>query len=202
MLRQLIDRVFYGAHGEAMRYLFFGGLNVLVTWGSYAVLVLAGLAPVWSNVASWVIGVLFAFVVNKLYVFESRGTEGGLVLRELGSFFGARILSGCVNWFGFPALVWLGMTQSLLGIEDFLAKIVVTVIEVVLNYLFSKYFVFSRGQKLTRERERDGDERGGRRRHAGGPFPQRRLPVRPLSGDSGRRPGSQARDGPAAHVSV
>ena len=74
-VRDLIDKIFYGKHGEAMRYLFFGFLNVIVTWVSYAALVLVGIDINISNAASWVIGVAFAFVVNKLYVFNSRNME-------------------------------------------------------------------------------------------------------------------------------
>ncbi len=144
LVRELVDKVFYGAHGEAMRYLFFGGLNVVVTWLSYAILVLLGVEINVSNIASWVLGVLFAFVMNKLYVFEARSMETKTVGMELASFFGGRVLTGVIAWVGFPLLYSLGMNQSLFGVDGFPAKILTSFIEIVLNYVISKYLVFKK----------------------------------------------------------
>ena len=142
-LRDHIDRIFYGKHGEAMRYIFFGCLNVVVTWVSYAALVLAGVNPSISNAASWVIGVLFAFVVNKLYVFNSKTLETKTVGKEAATFTISRVITGIIAIVGFPILYALGMDQHILGVDGFAAKITVTVIETVLNYFFSKYLVFT-----------------------------------------------------------
>jgi len=141
-IRDLIHKIFYGAHGEAMRYLFFGVLNVIVTWAAYAGLVLAGIDPNISNGASWVIGVIFAFVVNKFYVFNSRSVKAKTIGREFASFTGARIFTGIICIIGFPILRDMGLDQSLFGVEGFVAKIVVSALEVVLNYFFSKYLIF------------------------------------------------------------
>lgn len=141
-VRDLIQKVFYGTHGEAMRYLFFGALNVLVTWVSYAALVLVGVDPVISNAASWVIGVAFAFVVNKLYVFNSKTKKAKTVGKEAVYFTVSRVITGAIAILGFPVLYDMGMDQSLMGVDGFLAKIVVSVIEIALNYVFSKYWTF------------------------------------------------------------
>lgn len=146
-----IERV-YDRHGEAIRYIFFGGLNVIVTWVSYAALVLAGIDPVLSNAASWVIGVVFAFIVNKLYVFGSKSLTFGVVARELVTFFGARIITGLIAIFGFPVLYDMGLNQSFMGVDGFIAKITVSVIEIALNYVFSKYYIFRKKNKIE-ERE-------------------------------------------------
>lgn len=142
----------YDKHGEAIRYIFFGGLNVIVTWVSYAALVLAGIDPVLSNAASWVIGVVFAFIVNKLYVFGSKSLTFGVVARELVTFFGARIITGLIAIFGFPVLYDMGLNQSFMGVDGFIAKITVSVIEIALNYVFSKYYIFRKKNKIE-ERE-------------------------------------------------
>ncbi len=143
-LKELIDKVFYGTHGEAIRYLFFGGLNVVVTWLSYALFVVLGIDINVSNIASWILGVLFAFVMNKLYVFEARSMETMTVGKELVSFFGGRILTGVIAWVGFPLLYNLGMNQSLFGVDGFPAKILTSFVEIVLNYVISKYLVFKK----------------------------------------------------------
>ncbi len=147
LVRDLIDKIFYGKHGEAMRYLFFGFLNVVVTWISYAALVLLGVDINISNAASWVIGVAFAFVVNKLYVFNSKNMETKTVGKEAASFTIGRILTGLVAILGFPILYNLGLNQTLLGVDGFVAKITVSVLEILLNYLFSKYLVFNHKDK-------------------------------------------------------
>lgn len=127
-----------------MRYLFFGCLNVVVTWLSYAALVLVGLNPVISNAASWIIGVAFAFVVNKLYVFDSKTTEAKEVGKEAATFTLGRIITGVIAIVGFPILYNLGLNGHFLGVDGFLAKIIVSGIEVILNYFFSKYLVFQK----------------------------------------------------------
>ena len=124
-----------------------GFLNVLVTWVSYAALVLVGIDINISNAASWVIGVAFAFVVNKLYVFNSRNMETKTVGKEAASFTIGRILTGLVAIIGFPILYNLGLNQRLLGVDGFVAKITVSVLEILLNYLFSKYLVFNHKDK-------------------------------------------------------
>lgn len=142
MSNNLIHNLFYGRHGEAIRYIFFGCLNVVVTWVSYAALVLLGINPSISNAASWVIGVTFAFVVNKLYVFNSKTLETKAVGKEAASFTLGRIATGIVAILGFPLLYNLGLNQQFLGVDGFISKIVITVIETALNYFISKYLVF------------------------------------------------------------
>ena len=138
----IFHNLFYGKHGEAIRYTFFGCLNVVVTWVSYAALVLLGIAPTISNAASWVIGVAFAFVVNKLYVFNSKTLETKAVGKEAASFTLGRIATGIIAILGFPVLYNLGLDQQFMGVDGFLSKIVITVIETALNYFISKYLVF------------------------------------------------------------
>lgn len=127
-----------------MRYLFFGGLNVIITWTTYALFVLAGIGPVIGNALSWIIGVSFAFVVNKLYVFNSRNTETKQVSKEATTFTAGRIITGVIALVGFPLLYNFGLNQSLFGVDGFPARMTISAIEIVLNYLFSKYLVFTK----------------------------------------------------------
>ncbi len=137
-----INKLFYGKHGEAIRYLAFGFLCVFVSWLSYTALIFLNIDPSLSNAISWAIAASFAFVMNKLFVFLSKSTDKKTVGWEMLTFAFARIFSGVVTIVLFPILYDLGMNQHLLGVDGLLAKIVVTVIEVALNYLFSKYIVF------------------------------------------------------------
>ncbi len=136
------NALFYGKHGEGIRYLFTGGLNVVITWSVYSVLVLLGMNPSLSNAVSWIVGVSAAFVLNKIFVFNSKTHERKEVGKEAISFTLGRIFTGVVNIAGFALLYDLGMDGEFFGVEGFFAKIVISVIEIALNYVISKYLVF------------------------------------------------------------
>ena len=131
-------------HKEVILYLIFGVLTTVVNWLAYAAFVWIGLDINVSNILSWIVGVSFAFVVNKWYVFESRSLESRKVIKEFGSFVGARIFTGIIAILLFPLLYNIGLNQSLFGTDGFLAKIVTSVIEIVLNWIFSKYLIFKK----------------------------------------------------------
>jgi len=142
----------YAKYKEFVLYGIFGVLTTIVTWVSYALFVHIGVELNLSNILSWVCGVLFAFVTNKWFVFESKSLESTKVTKEFILFVGARIFTGVIAWVLFPILLWIGLDQVLFGTEGFLAKIIVTVIEIVLNWVFSKYMVF-RKEKYTKQSE-------------------------------------------------
>ena len=95
-----------------------------------------------SNIVAWIAGVAVAFVTNKIWVFESRVKTVGGVAKELGKFTASRILTGLLEWFGLPLLIMVGLNQTLFGVEGFFAKVIISVAVVILNYVFSKLFVF------------------------------------------------------------
>lgn len=136
---------------EMVRYLFWGVMTTVVSWLSYAVfawlgaLVFGGsetLTVFFANCLSWVLAVLFAFVTNKRWVFHSRSWKLEIVLPELGKFVAARIITGVMEIAAVPMLVWLGLNQTVLGIQGMVAKAVVSIGVVLLNYVFSKRFIF------------------------------------------------------------
>ncbi len=130
---------------EVILYLFFGGCTTLVSWLLYALFVGAlGCSVTVGNALSWVGAVAFAFVVNKLFVFESKATDAKTLLREGGEFILARVLTGVLTLLGVPLLIKLGLSQSLFGVEGMIAKVTMSVIEVLLNYIFSKLFIFKK----------------------------------------------------------
>jgi putative flippase GtrA len=141
----------FNKYREGLLYLFFGGLTTLVCWGVYALLVWFGFDLNVSNVVSLVIGVSFAFVVNKWFVFRSKSLEKKELAGEMISFFGLRLVTILFAIALFPILIHLGVDQPLLGIDGMVAKIVVSIIEIVLNYLASKFIVF----KLFRKEKED-----------------------------------------------
>ena len=152
MMSSVID--FYKKHKETILYLMVGVLTTIVNWGTYAILVQLGVEINLSNIISWVVGVSFAFVMNKWFVFMSKCLTPLVVLRELGSFFAARIITGAIAIVLFPIVYALGMDQTILGIDGFMAKMFTTVIEIILNWIFSKYLIFD----LTKKRNGPSEE--------------------------------------------
>jgi putative flippase GtrA len=132
---------------EAVSYVFFGGLTTVVSWGAYAVFVMLGIDINISNVMSWTCGCLFAFTVNKWFVFRSKSVKVSTITKELGSFFSARIITGVIAIMMFPVLYDMGLSGGLFDIDGLNAKIVTSVVEIALNYLFSKYLVFRKADE-------------------------------------------------------
>lgn len=127
---------------EIIRYLIFGVGTTVVNWLVYTLCVtLLHLDITLSNAIAWVVSVLFAFVTNKLWVFQSDSKNKDLI-KEIALFFSARMATGVLEIFLPSILVSIGLNQSLFGIPGFAAKMTVTVLVIILNYIFSKKVVF------------------------------------------------------------
>ncbi len=145
---------YWEKYKEIIMYLVFGGLTTLVSWGTYALFTkfippfpLFGLTVstvTSSNILSWICAVLFAFVTNKIWVFESRSWKIKTTFAELWKFTASRIATGFLEWFGVPFLVDIGLDQRVFNIEGMWSKIIVSIAVVILNYIFSKLFVFGK----------------------------------------------------------
>lgn len=95
-----------------------------------------------SNAIAWIIAVLFAFVTNKIFVFESKDKSLATILKEGVSFIGSRAATGALEILLPTLLFKFGLNQSFLGIDGFWAKAFVSVLVIILNYVFSKLIVF------------------------------------------------------------
>ncbi len=136
---------------EVLMYLIFGVMttvvNFVVFWlcgkiqASETVLMQIGtFSLTWvylSNAIAWVCSVLFAFITNKLFVFESRAKGFSAITKELLSFFGARILCFLI----FDVVVF-ALLLEVFGINEYLVKIINSVFVVIFNYVASKLVVF------------------------------------------------------------
>ncbi|WP_203339206.1 GtrA family protein [Planococcus beijingensis] len=89
-----------------------------------------------STTIAWVFAVVFAYVVNKRFVFKSVTNTWRDRFAEMGSFFGFRVLSFFMDLGTMMVLV------GLLSINGTVSKILANVIVLVANYIFSKKFIF------------------------------------------------------------
>lgn len=131
---------------EVLLYLFFGVTTTAVNWCVYAVTHrLLGITA--GNAVAWVVAVVYAFVTNKVFVFESKSFAPGRLLGEAAKFFSARALSGVVEVFAPGALMALGVDHALFGLEGGIAKALVSVLVIVANYVLSKWVVFAKREQ-------------------------------------------------------
>lgn len=131
---------------ELISYIFFGAATTFVNFAVYTVSVsLIGIKSLTAaNFISWTCAVIFAFFTNKLFVFRSSSLSARTLLREGSVFFASRALSGAIEVLLPEQLVWLGLDAALFGVEGSFAKLAVSVGVIILNYVFSKLFVFKK----------------------------------------------------------
>ena len=135
---------------EQIMYLIFGGLTTLISWGVSSGLFYFAFSGnekynVLCNVISEVVAITFAYVTNKLFVFVSKTPDFKSFIKEILSFYALRILSTLLNIGAMYLLV------SVWKAEFWVCKIAVNVVVIVLNYFFSKLFIFKKGDKKPAE---------------------------------------------------
>ena len=129
----------YKKYKEIINYLIFGGLTTLISIDTYTIFTkICNIDYLISNVLSWIIAVLFAFITNKLFVFESKSKDKKLVSKEITNFFFFRIVSLGIE------MVIMYTFVDLLSINDLITKVIAQVIVILSNYIFSKVFVFKK----------------------------------------------------------
>ena len=137
----------YKKYKEIINYMIFGGLATLVNFISYYIFAKTlNVDEVISSGLSWFCAVLFAYVTNKLFVFESRKNTKREMIKEMISFFLARILSGALCDVGTFALM-----VKVLNINDIIAKLVTQVMVVIVNYIFSKLIFKKENKNIIKE---------------------------------------------------
>ena len=122
-------------------YLVFGIITTLVSWGSFWIMrkYIPMLNENISNIISIILAVIVAYVTNRKYVFSS--TEKNIV-KEFVAFCSGRAVTMIFETITF----WLFAT--ILGINEMLVKVGVSIIVVILNYIISKIFVFKNRKEM------------------------------------------------------
>ena len=129
----------YFKYKEVINYLFFGGCTFLVSIISFYVFnKVFGFNEHVANVISWVLAVSFAYITNKLYVFESKTSDFKSLLKEIGSFVSARLLTLVME----EIILLIGV--NCLHIDSMIVKVVAQVVVIVSNYFLSKLFIFKK----------------------------------------------------------
>lgn len=125
MVKKMINK-------ETVLYLIFGILTTLINITSFYFLHKISDNLIITNSIAWIISVLFAFITNKNIVFKSNGN----IIKEILMFFLARLLSLL-----FDNIFMLILTET---IGDMLAKIITNIFVIIINYILSKIFIFTK----------------------------------------------------------
>lgn len=154
-LNRIIDAVLSALHlskyKEQIMYLVVGGGTTVIDWGVFTLIVL--LTPDLSHLpffdrfpnaiaytAAWAAAVLFAYWASKYFVFESAKKEGS---SQFFRFVASRLLTLGVS------LVGDFLLTGLWHINEFIAKLIISVVVIILNYITSKLFVFNKKAEKT-----------------------------------------------------
>ena len=125
---------------ETISYLICGILTTAVDFVSYAMFRRMDMGVGMAQAFSWGAAVLFAYVVNKLIVFRNYNLRPSYLVKEVGAFVAARAFSGAVTWVLMVVMVKLGGDRGML--YELFCKFTSSVINMVLNYIFSKLWIF------------------------------------------------------------
>lgn len=134
---------------ETISYLFFGVLTTVVNYTIFVVgLSLAGEKEVLIvNMNAFIGATIFAYITNKLFVFNSVGWKIKQIVMELGKFVGARVFSLVIEQLGlYIATEHFNVGEyfvlSINGVV--ITKVVLSFVAVLLNYFASKFIIFKK----------------------------------------------------------
>lgn len=129
---------------EIIAYLIVGVLNTLVSWAAWFICAFTILDAqvVWQNVMlsiiSWVVGVVFGYFMNRIFVFKSKEPN---ILKEFLQFSGGRVSTWVLD------AVMMVLMVNILSINESFSKIFVSVLVMIGNYIISKFFVFKKKEE-------------------------------------------------------
>ena len=126
---------------EIISYLIIGVLTTIVSLISYYLLTITILSPnnplelTIANIISWIISILFAYITNRKYVFQSKDKN---ILKEASKFTLSRVTTLIID------ILLMFIFVSILHFNDKIIKLLVQIIIIILNYIFSKLLVFKK----------------------------------------------------------
>ena len=122
---------------DVILYLFFGVLTTVINIVSYWLMAHPlGFGVMPSTKTAWIVSVLFAYITNRIWVFQSTAKAAVEIAKEILSFVGCRLATGVLDW------VCMFVFVDILHINDIVIKCASNVLVIVLNYVASKLLIF------------------------------------------------------------
>jgi len=129
---------------EVIFYIIFGVATTIVSFASYILFVRYldfGIAL--ANTLSHFLAILFAYVTNKIWVFQALDFSAKQITKEFFKFLSGRLATWAID------TLLLLLLVNVLGYDAILSRVFTTVIVVILNYMVSKLLVFKRHSSET-----------------------------------------------------
>ena len=128
---------FYSRYKGIIKYVIFGALTTVLNVVTYHLLYnVINLPNTPAVIAAWTLSVAFAFVTNKLFVFESKSWDKKVAKKQALDFLVCRLATGVLE----VALMFL--LVDILKLDGTLMKLITNVIVIILNYFASKLVIF------------------------------------------------------------
>jgi len=123
-------------------YGIFGVLTTIINIACYEILYNhIHISNVMSNIVAWIIAVAFAYVTNKIWVFESKSLEPKTLLAEIWKFITCRLATGALDL----AIMYVGV--DMMHGPSTVLKIISNIIVILLNYVASKIIIFKKKEE-------------------------------------------------------
>lgn len=133
----------YKKYQEIINYLIVGVLTTVVSIVTYFLFSLIldienNILFILANVLSWICAVIFAYITNKKFVFNTTTSNKKEEIKVFSMFVSSRITTLLIE------LAFMFVTVKIILINDKIAKVIAQFIVIVLNYVLSKLFVFKK----------------------------------------------------------
>lgn len=154
---EVMSYLVFGVLTTAVNFVVFGAANALAgkNYESLVLFTVGSFDFKWlylSNAIAWLCAVTFAYVTNRLFVFESTASGAKAIVKEIASFFGARLMSLLL----FDELLYAVLLKFVLGNIGsgvWIDKILVAVLTVIFNYIAGKFVIFKKKDKPEKEQQ-------------------------------------------------
>ena len=131
---------------ETILYVIFGILTTIINLTVYYLFSnIININYLISNAIAWIISVVFAYITNKFFVFNSSYINKDVIIEEFIKFMNCRLISGLSE------VVLLFLFVDLLLMNDIVAKLIIGVLVALINFIFSKVFIFKGVDELRSE---------------------------------------------------
>ena len=119
-------------------YVIWGAVAFFVNIGVFKALLLWGLDYKIANLLALLFNRMFTYITNKLFVFKTKCKDLFSLIKEMTSFFAARMLTLILDYFGVCLLV------EVLRLDALFSKVIVSAVVIITNYLLSELVVFKK----------------------------------------------------------
>lgn len=147
-----VKRLFIKYKGLIL-YAFFGVCTTLINWGVYYLCYnVLHIPNVVSTVIAWFLAIAFAFITNKLWVFDSKSFHNKTLIYEMWTFLASRIATGILD----VGIMYIAV--DVCAMNSTIWKLISNIIIIILNYILSKLVIFKRG-KSTSDNDQNQQEK-------------------------------------------